>query len=84
MMIVSIIETLRNNIKITIIVSIAVLVGLALWGGFFVDTHHAHTKAEHYPFFWALFGFLGGVLLILLAALLGKLGIMTREDYYDD
>ncbi len=83
-MIVSIIETLRNNLKATAIACIVIAVGLAVWGSFFVDTHHAHTQAEHYPFFWALFGFLGSVLLIVIAVILGKLGIMTREDYYDD
>lgn len=83
-MIVSIIETLRNNLKATLIAVIVITVGLAVWGAFFVDTHHAHTKAEHYPFFWALFGFLGGASLILVSVILGKLGIMTREDYYDD
>ncbi len=83
-MIVSIVETLRNNLRVTVIAGIVIAVGLAVWGSFFVDTHHAHTEAEHFLFFWALFGSLGGVLLILVAAILGKLGIMTREDYYDD
>ncbi|MFO7761393.1 MAG: hypothetical protein ACQES8_01505 [Thermodesulfobacteriota bacterium] len=83
-MIVSIIETLRNNLKLTAVLAVAIIIGLAVWGAFFVDMHHAHTEAEHLPFFWALFGLLGGALLILVATLLGKLGIMTREDYYDD
>jgi hypothetical protein len=48
-----------------------------------VDKEHAHTEAEHYPGFWAAFGFVGCVVLILLSKGFGHLGIMTREDYYD-
>jgi hypothetical protein len=48
-----------------------------------VDKEHAHTEAEHFPGFWAAFGFVGCVVLILLSKWFGHVGIMTREDYYD-
>jgi len=49
-----------------------------------VDKHHAHTKTETIPGFWAVFGFVGCVVLILLSKAFGHAGIMTREDYYDE
>lgn len=70
--------------KRTIGICVAVIVLVALWGSFMVDTHHAHTAAEKVPFFWAFFGLAGAIVLIALARFLGFLGIMTREDYYDD
>ena len=49
-----------------------------------VDKEHAHTAAERLPGFWAVFGFVGCVFLILASKAFGHLGIMTREDYYDE
>jgi hypothetical protein len=49
-----------------------------------VDKEHAHTAVEHWPAFWAAFGFLGCVVIILFSKWFGHLGIMTREDYYED
>jgi hypothetical protein len=50
-----------------------------------VDKDHAHTWGErHLPGFWAVFGFVGCVVLILASKAFGHLGIMTREDYYDE
>ena len=37
-----------------------------------------------FPGFWAVFGFGACVLIILVSKLYGHLGIMTREDYYDN
>ena len=49
-----------------------------------VDKEPAHTWVERVPGFWTVFGLLGCLLLILLSKRLGHLGVMTREDYYDD
>lgn len=49
-----------------------------------VDKEHAHTAGEKLPAFWAVFGFVGCVFLILASKSFGHLGIMTREDYYDE
>ena len=80
---ISLIEFFREHLK-GLMVACLILIGLiALWGTFMVDTSHAHTKIEQFPFFWSLFGLIGGALLILLSRFFGRLGIMTREDYYD-
>ena len=60
----------------------AVLPGVALPA--IVDKEHAHTAVEHWPGFWAGFGFVGCVVIILFSKWFGHLGIMTREDYYED
>lgn len=49
-----------------------------------VGKEHAHTAAERVPGFWALYGFLGCVIIILLSKAFGHAGIMQREDYYDE
>lgn len=49
-----------------------------------VDKEHAHTWVEHLPGFWALFGLIGCVLLVVLSKWFGHRGITKREDYYDD
>jgi hypothetical protein len=48
-----------------------------------VNKEHAHTSIERFPAFWAGFGFVGCVVLILLSKAFGHAGIMKREDYYD-
>lgn len=49
-----------------------------------VNKEHAHTAVEKIPGFWAVFGFLGCVVLILVSKAFGHAGIMKREDYYDE
>ena len=50
----------------------------------FVDKSEAHTEAEHWPAFWSIFGFVACVVIIFVSKWYGHLGIMQREDYYDD
>jgi hypothetical protein len=86
MKLVKIIEWLRSRLKaVTWIacVALAVLVVLDAIPGV-VDKEHAHTKAEHIPGFWAAFGFVGCVVIILVSKWFGHAGIMKREDYYDE
>jgi hypothetical protein len=80
------IDFLRDRLKTVVRVSIAVLVLLVLFDAVpaVVDKEHAHTAAEHIPAFWAAFGLLGCLLLVLIAKSFGHLGISTREDYYDE
>jgi hypothetical protein len=80
------IEFLRQRLPTVIRVSLAVLAVLVFLDAlpFLVDKHHAHTPAEKFPGFWAVFGFVGCVFLILASKAFGKLGIMQREDYYDE
>ena len=51
---------------------------------FIVDKEHAHTRAEHLPGFWSVFGFVACTLIIFLSKWYGHAGIMKREDYYDE
>ena len=82
-MLLRLIEFLRQRLRTVIYASCGVLALVALID-VFVDKHHAHTKAEHLPAFWSVFGFVACVLIVLLSKAFGKAGIMTREDYYDE
>ncbi len=80
------IEFLRKHLRRVIQLSLAALAVLVLLDAIpaIVDKEHAHTAAEHLPAFWAVFGFVGCVVLILVSKWFGHAGIMTREDYYDE
>ena len=80
------IDFLRDRLKTVVRVGIAVLVLLVLLDAVpaVVEKEHAHTAAEHIPGFWAGFGLLGSLVLVLIAKAYGHLGISTREDYYDE
>ena len=86
MIIVKLIEFLRTRLKLVIRISWIMLVLLVILDAlpFIVDKHHAHTKMEHFPVFWAAFGFFSCVLIIFISKWFGQTGIMTREDYYDE
>jgi hypothetical protein len=87
MNLISIIEFLRNRLKTVVRLCLVVLAGLVVIDAipWLVDKKvHAHTWVEHIPGFWSLFGLLGCIIIILLSKAFGHLGIMTREDYYDD
>ncbi len=83
MNLVKFIEFLRNRLKTVIWACVGLLVLVVLWDIAFVDKHHAHTTPEHWPGFWAVFGFVACVAIIILSKWYGHAGIMTREDYYD-
>jgi hypothetical protein len=80
------IQFLRAHLKTVIRVGLGVLVLLIVADAIpaIVDKHHAHTKPEHIPGFWAAFGFVACVLIVFVSKWFGKAGIMTREDYYDE
>jgi hypothetical protein len=78
------IEFLRDRLKAVKLVCIGVLVLLAVADIVFVGSAKAHTAIEHIPAFWSIFGFIGCVLIIVISKWYGHLGIMTREDYYED
>lgn len=83
-MIVRFIEFFRDRMAATIRASLAVLALLVLADALFVSKEHAHTAAERFPGFWAVFGFVACVIIIVVSKWFGHRGIMTREDYYDD
>ena len=78
------IEFLRNRLKMVVRISCALLALLILIDALWVAKEHAHTRPEHLPGFWSVFGFLACVLIVLLSKWFGHAGIMTREDYYDE
>jgi hypothetical protein len=78
------IEFLRDRLKAVKLICIGVLVLLAVVDILFVGSKHAHTGIEHIPAFWSIFGFIGCAVIILVSKWYGHLGIMTREDYYED
>jgi TRAP-type C4-dicarboxylate transport system permease small subunit len=86
MIIVKFIEFLRQRLKAVVRLTVAALVLLIVVDGlpFVVDKHHAHTAVEKIPGFWSVFGLVGCVIIILASKWFGHLGIMTREDYYDE
>ena len=83
-MIVNIIEFFRARLKATIRVCLVVLAALVVWDALFVSKEPVHTFVERIPGFWAVFGFVACVVIIIVSKWFGHLGIMTREDYYDD
>jgi hypothetical protein len=83
MNLVKLIEFLRNRLKTVVRICFAVLALLIVVDALFVNKEHAHTRVEHFPAFWSVFGFIGCVLIIILSKWYGHAGIMTREDYYD-
>jgi succinate dehydrogenase hydrophobic anchor subunit len=86
MNLVRIIEWLRRRLTTVVrvcLVGLALLVLVDAIPGV-VDKEHAHTALERWPGFWALFGFLGCVVLILVSKWFGHCGIMKDEDYYDE
>ena len=86
MKLVQLIEFLRSRLKTVIWVCYGVLALLVVIDAipFLVDKEHAHTKLEHLPGFWSLFGFVACTLIIFLSKWYGHAGIMKREDYYDE
>ena len=83
MKLVSLIEFLRNRLKAVIWISCGVLALLVIADALLVNKEEAHTRVEHIPGFWSLFGFVACVLIVILSKWYGHSGIMTREDYYD-
>jgi hypothetical protein len=86
MNLVRLIDFLRDRLKTVIKAGVGLLVALVIIDAIplFVDKHDAHTPAEKFPLFWAVFGFVACVLIIIASKAFGHAGIMKREDYYDE
>jgi hypothetical protein len=78
------IEFLRNRLKRVVWVCAAALALLVIYDAALVDKSAAHTGVERLPAFWALFGFIGCALIIIVSKWYGHASIMTREDYYEE
>ncbi len=86
MKLIQLIEWLRARLRRVVIVCLALLVSLVVLDAIpaVVDKSHAHTELEKWPGFWAVFGLVGCAFLIVASKAFGKLGIMRKEDYYDE
>ena len=86
MKLVRLIEFLRDRLKLLVWLSYGVLALLIVIDAIpaLVDKEHAHTKIEHLPGFWSVFGFLACVVIIIASKWFGHAGIMKKEDYYDE
>ena len=86
MKLVQLIEFLRSRLKTVVWICYGVLALLVVIDAlpFLVHKEHAHTKIEHIPGFWSLFGFVSCTLIIFVSKWFGHAGIMKREDYYDE
>ena len=86
MNLVKLIEFLRNRLKTVVLVCYGVLAVVVLLDAIpaIVDKEHAHTSIEHWPGFWAVFGFIACVVIIIASKWFGHAGIMVREDYYEE
>ena len=86
MKLVKFIEFLRNHLKTLVRLCFMALALVVLLDAIpaIVDKEHAHTSIEHFPGFWAAFGFIACVLISIVSKWFGHAGIMTREDYYDE
>ena len=86
MNLVKLIDYLRDNLRMVIRLCLGLLAILVILDAIpaLVDKEHAHSTVEKWPGFWAVFGFIGCVVIILVSKWFGHRGIMKREDYYDE
>lgn len=77
------IEYLRNRLKTVVWVCVGILALVFLLDPLLANKEHAHTRIEHLPGFWSIFGFVACALIVILSKWYGHAGIMTREDYYE-
>jgi hypothetical protein len=83
MIVVKLIEFLRNRLKTVIRICIGILGLLMLVDALLVSKKDAHTGIEHIPAFWSVFGFVACAVIVILSKWYGHAGIMQREDYYE-
>ena len=83
-MIVNWIDYLRQHLQAFKLFCFGLVIAIVLWSVIAVPTEHAEEWFERIPAFWSIFAFLSIVVLIYFGTWLGKSGIWTREDYYDN
>lgn len=80
-MIVRFIAWLRSHMFLLKLFCIAVLIGLIV-GDLFVPRHHPHFLGDIIPGFWAGFGFIACVLIIIISKWLGTAFLFRPDTYY--
>jgi hypothetical protein len=62
-----------------------ILLGLVIiFDTVWVGKEQAHTAAEEVPAFWSMFGLGSCLVIIIFSKWLGHLGVIKKENYYDD
>ncbi len=84
MKLVKLIEFLRERLKAVVWGAVGLLVLTVVLDVVLVNKEHTETSLERWPGFWAGFGFLACVAIILISKWFGHAGIMKKEDYYDE
>ena len=86
MNIVQILEALNQRWKLLVRLFILVLAALVVIDAIpaLVDKEKAHTAMELLPGFWSFYGFISCVVIVYVSKWFGDIGIMRREDFYND
>ncbi len=63
--------------------SFLVILALLVIGDLFVPRHHPHFLGDEIPGFWALFGLLACMLIIVFSKWLGHAWLFRPETYYE-
>ena len=77
-------EKMEKNREVLKGLGLIVLGLVIIFDTVWVGKEHVHTRIERIPAFWSLFGLVAGVVIIIFSKWLGHLGIMKRENFYDD
>lgn len=72
-------EKNRGTIKKVSYVALAAVFG----ADFLIHRHHATFVWDHIPGFSAVYGFVSGIVVILVSKAIGHAWLMKKEDYYD-
>lgn len=63
-------------------IALGLLTAVSLWGQYAGEP--GHGPWARIPLFWAIFGFGGCVLIIVVSKAIGKYLVVRQEDYYDE
>ena len=66
-------------LKILSYICLAIVVAV----DFFIPRDHGHYPWDQIPGFYAVFGLVACILIVVMAKALGKKWLMKKEDYYD-
>lgn len=69
----------KKKIKIII----AVILGIVVLSDFLVHRHHPYFIWDEIPGFYALYGLLSCIVIVIVSKFIGHHGLMKKEDYYD-
>lgn len=68
--------TLKKLLGITLVIIVV--------ADYFAERHHVAFFWDEIPGWWAFYGFIACIILILVPKTIGHLWLMKEEDYYDE